>query len=304
VSNKPRGPQFPTIAQPLNVPQLSFDLDVQDKFITSYGVELEHWAAIPSPLGKREKGDYRRGENLDTITSNGFLYRKKGCFTAVFLSNSKNKGPMDGGIIDMSTARLTLPRFYNKNGLADGERIYLAPGDKVYVANKNIDTHVIDEQEMEYEPNRDNMSQFPVCKVEFLIDSNNIEYFQDVDFKVTQEGNIRWIGKNPGIDPNTGKGRVYSMRYVYNAHWYITMLLNEVRIGQVTVQGERKEQRMPYHCQIMREYMFHNRNNSSTQPTEKPKKEDKSRTNEEPREAFKPSPFIKVNMSDVEDTEE
>jgi hypothetical protein len=304
VAKKARGPQQDTIPRQGDLPQISFNLPKQDAFITSHGVQFEHWRATPSPIGKRERGDYRRSDQLDDQQSNGFLYDKVGCFTAVLTGNSKKRGQMDGGVIDASVGRITLPRFYDVNGgLANGERIYLCPGDRVYVRNKEIDTRIPNFHEMAFEPDRDNVTQFPVHKVERLVDSRGVDYRCGEDFTITQEGNIRWsAGKGPGVDPETGRGRVYSVRYLYEAHWYVVQLINEVRIGNVTQGGVRKEERMPYHAQVVREYVYYNRMNSAKQTDYKHPKEDRKRTNPGPGFDAKPnSPFVRVSMTDIED---
>lgn len=304
---KTKGPQ--QFAAPIfgAVPQVSFNVNLQDNFITSHSVELEHYKAIPSPIGKKLKGDYRRSDELDTVSSNGYIYKCAGSFSAVMLGNNRGRGDGDGGFFDTSSARLTFPRFYNAPGTkgeSDGERIYLAPGDRVYVKNKDIDTRVPNYQEVQYDPNKDDILQFPAVKVEYLIDSRNIEYECGLDFKITEQGNIRWLpkGRNPGIDTETGKGRVYSIRYLYTAHWYIVSLINEVRIGRVTENGKRQESRFPYHASIVREYVYHNRNNA--QEVIGDKKEDIPRAQREPQERVNKGPFVKVNMDDIEDLDD
>src|SRR5690606_36496659 len=133
---KAKGPQLDTIARQGDLAQISFNLPKQDAFITSHGVQFQHWKAIPSPLGKKDRGDYRKSDVFDDQQSNGYIYKKAACFTATMLNNSKGRKGMDGGILDVSVGRITLPRFYDKDerGDAKGDRIYLSPGDRLYVA--------------------------------------------------------------------------------------------------------------------------------------------------------------------------
>lgn len=265
---KPVGNQVDTINRYSPFTQMSLDLKKQDQFVTSYAVDFKHYKGMPSPIGKNDRGDYRRSDGVDTISSNGMLYTCAGTFSATMSDNStsQNDGPIS--LLDPSQSRLILPRFYNNKGLADGERIYLAPGDRVYVADKAADTLVAVSQEMDYVEGLDNVPVFPISKMDSkIIDSRNISYTCGVDFKISAEGNISWIstGANPGIDPNTGKGRIYSLRYLYNAYWYVTTLPKEVRITNVTTNGVRAPERMPYHAVITREYVYHDQNRA-TQP--------------------------------------
>lgn len=305
--SKAKGPQLSTIPRYVELPDVNFNLQAQDLFIKNNSVIFRHEKAIPSPIGLKSLGDYRRPDELDTTSSNGFIYKSVGCFAGVMLGNTRNRNDNEGGVMDPSQCRITLPRFYNSEDGGDSEnRIYMAPGDRIFVAG-DADTCVDHFQRMQFQGgNRDDMAQFPIIKTQFLIGSDGKEYFQDRDFKITSDGNIRWIsGKNcPGIDPDTGQGRIYSVRFTYEAHWYITQILNEVRIGNITEGDIRKEARMPYHVIAVREYVYHNRQNGKeTQPIQKYiKNEKQDRTSPEPNTDILPnSPHIKVDMSEVDE---
>jgi len=267
MSNRaPIGNQIQTIPFIFPLQQQSFNLLQLDNFVTSLGVDYTHYKAQPSPIGKKDIGDYRRndGDSVDTITSNGMLYICAGKFTATTVSNTRDEKHAPTGILDPSQARLILPRFYNAGaGQDNGSRIYLAPGDRVYISDPQADVSVSTYQEMEYDPNVENVPQFPILSMDGpIIDSRNIQYSLGVDFCITSSGNIKWHAgaNNPGIDPNTGKGRIYSIRYLYKAYWYITSLPHEIRITNVTEGAGRSPERMSYAAIITREFMYHNQN--------------------------------------------
>lgn len=298
----PTGIQIDTIYRGSPFVQQSFDLLKQDEFVTGLGVDFTHYKAIPSPIGKSDRGDYRRQDGVDTVTSNGFIYRCAGIFTATITDNSSNHERSDSGIVDDSTSRLVLPRFYNLNALADGPRIYLEIGDRLYIKDANADVNVVTYHEMDYAEGIDNIPMFPIVQLDApIIDSQNIEYIENIDFTITCAGNIKWIsgGKNPGIDPNTGKGRIYSIRYLYRAHWYVIQLPKEVRITNVTTGGVRSPQRMPYHAVVMREYIFHNQNRGDQLNQLKPKCSP-SRVDAAPEQSIDPAnPIINVDMANL-----
>jgi hypothetical protein len=259
----PKGNQIDTINRYSPQEQQSFDLNRLDTFVNSLGVDFSHYKAMPSPIGQNDRGDYRRSDGVDTITSNGMIYRCAGKFTATMTDNSREQKRSSGGILDPSESRLVMPRFYNNVGQDDGKRIYLAPGDRLYLSDPTADVKVSNYHKMDYQSDIDNEPMFPiVCLEENIIDSRGIEYVQNSDFLITDAGNIRWLasGKNPGIDPNTGKGRIYSVRYLYKAFYYVVSLPKEVRVTNVTTGGVRAPERMPYHAIIVREYIFHNQN--------------------------------------------
>lgn len=302
----PNGEQVDAITPFAPLVQESFDLQRQDVFVTSLGVDFTHWRAMPSPIGQKDRGDYRRSDGVDTITSNGMIYTCAGKFTGTITDNTRKGGRSDGGLLDPSESRLVLPRFYNLTGQADGPRIYLAPGDRVYISDPDADVKVSNYHKMDYEDGVDNVPMFPICQLEApIVDSRNTEYIQGVDFALTSDGNIRWLsgGKNPGIDPETGKGRIYTIRYLYKAYWYITALPKEVRITNVTEGGVRAPSRMPYYAVIVREYIFHNQNRGDVNnqlKSKTPKRVDKG-----PVESINSSkPVINVDMTDYEDVDE
>lgn len=298
--NKPLQPsadlQVDTIPRDSAYVQESFDLDRLEDFVVGLGVEFFHYKGVPSPIGMKDRGDYRRSDGVDTITSNGMIYSLAGRFTATMTDNSKMRNKSSGSILDPSESKLVMPRFYNDKGIADGDRIYLSPGDRIYVSDPEVDVLVSNPQKMDYIQGQDNIPMFKIEQMEVpLIDSLGIEYKQDIDYVITRDGNIRWTGRNPGIDPDTGKGRIYSIRYLYKAYWYITILLKEVRVTNVTENGVRGPSRMPYHAIAQREYIYHNQNRGDATNQNKPK--DPKRVDAAPTEAQNPSKYtVPVNM--------
>lgn len=307
-AKKPIGIQVDDISRYSPFVQHTFDLAKQDAFATSFAVEFTHYKAIPSPIGKKDKGDYRRNDGVDTLTSNGFIYKCSGVFSATMTDNTDKKGKSDGGFVNVAEGRLVMPRFYNMPGTTDlsgNDRIYLSPGDRVYVKDPTIDVLVATYHQMDYVPGTDNITMYPIEKMEYLIDSQNIDYRLGIDFCITSEGNIRWHpeGKNPGIDPDTGKGRIYSVRYLYRAHWYITALPKEIRITNTTTGGVRSSDRMAYYAVIVREFVFHNQNKGS--PVNQLKSPTPQRAQEGPVESTDPAnPLIFVDMAAISDDEE
>jgi hypothetical protein len=287
-------PKLQSIPFSHNLAHISLNLSANDKFVEGLGLHFEHWIGMPSPLGLKDKGDLRRPEGLDVESSNGMIYKKAGCFQGAITSNSKKKAPMDGGLMDNSTAYLTLPRFYENE---PNRRMHFSPGDKVYLKNKSVDTKVVGTSEIIFDPIRDNRARFPILCVQMIIDSLGRTYEEGTDFSITPEGNLKWTGNNPGIDPDTGRGRIYTIRYLYEGFWYCTSLPHELRITKVIQNGQATEERAPYFIQIVREYIYSQRNNGEQT---KPETEDNpARETERPPEDFKTQDYVKVSMSDV-----
>lgn len=302
----PVGQQLQDISQWCPLTQHSFSLTADDAFVTGQGIDYQHWKCMPSPIGLKDRGDYRR-DGLDVLTSNGMLYVCAGTFTGCETDNVTDKKATQGAVVDPSVSRLILPRFYNQvksvagsvntAPVDDGKRIYLAPGDRIYVSDPQANVKVSNYQRMTYELG-DNIPMFPICEFEVpIIDSQNIQYIQGVDYDITIKGNLAWLagGKNPGIDPDTGKGRTYSVRYLYKAFHYVISLPKEVRMTNITEGGVRVPERMAYYAIIQREYLYHSQNRSDKQnQTASPTPQ---RAVQEPIDAIKPGPAsISVDM--------
>lgn len=305
----PFGYQVDTINRKSPFVQETLDLDKQDHFVKSFAVDFTHYKAMPSPIGKKDKGDYRRSEGVDTITSNGMIYRVGGVIRGTMTDDKRDKKKSDGGFVDVAVGRLVLPRFYNsptsEQDGDNGERIYLAPGDRLYVTDPNADVKVATYQEVDYEEGVENQTMFPILHVEFIVDSRNIDYREHVDFCVTKDGNIQWLegGKNPGIDPDTGKGRIYSIRYLYKAFWYVDSLPKEIRVTNVSKDGVREPARMPYYANIVREFIYHNQNRGDAKNQNESKTP--GRAQSAPTVKLNPSkPVIPVDMSTIQHIED
>lgn len=306
----PKGLQIETISSWCPLTQQSLSITFDDAFVTGQGISYDHYKCMPSPIGLKDRGDYRR-DGLDVLTSNGMLYVYTGTFSGCETDNTTDKKRTDGGILDPSVSRLILPRFYNKNGRDvpnqvntapedDGKRIYMAPGDRVYVSDPQANVKVSNYQKMTYEVG-ENIPMFPIVEFEIpIIDSKNIQYTQGIDFCVNSNGNICWTagGKNPGIDPETGKGRVYSVRYLYRAYHYIISLPKEVRMTNITTGGVRVPERLAYYAVIQREYIYHSQTRGD--PKNQSASKAPQRAVQEPLDSIKPGPgAISVDMINV-----
>jgi len=308
MSNRPPiGQQIQTINPWCPLTQQSCNLVFDDGFVTGQGIDYSHWKAMPSPIGLKDRGDYRR-DGLDTITSNGMIYICAGVFTGCETDNTTDKKRTDGGVVDPSVSRLIMPRFYNTskssgtavntNPVDTSNRIYMAPGDRIYVSDPVANVKVSNYQKMTYEVG-ENIPMYPILQLEVpIIDSRNISYTQGVDFNITADGNICWIkgGSNPGIDPETGKGRVYSVRYLYNAFHYVISLPKEVRMTNITENGVRTPERLAYYAVIQREFIYHSQNRGD--PKNQSASTTPGRAVQEPLPTIKPGPgAIKVDIT-------
>jgi hypothetical protein len=231
---------------------VSFDVDAFDRAIRSQGVTFIHYRAMRCPVGMTDMYSPRRPHEDHSGCSNGFLYTKAGKFTCLFTGNGNQASVGEIGIQDGSTVSVTLPRHY------DGTEtpVYVAPFDRLYLDEENI--VVVNWQLFQHDPGsaKDKLN-FPAVTVQDLVDAQARRYEQP-DFEV-RDGRINWLtGNRPGLDPETGKGLVCSVRYTYRPYWYVRSLIHEVRVSQAENEytGVREVKRMPQAIVLQREYIF------------------------------------------------
>jgi hypothetical protein len=245
-----RGPQEVYSTEMPNA-AVSFDVDAFDELIRSQGVTFVHWRAMRCPVGMIDPFDSRRPHEDHSGCSNGFLYTKAGVITASFQGNGNQANVGELGVTDGSTVSVTMPRFY------DGTQtpVYMAPFDRLYLAEENL--VVVNWQLFQADPLGRDKLNFPAVTVQDLVDSQAKRYEQP-DFEI-REGRIVWLtGNRPGLDPETGKGLVCSIRYTYRPYWYVKTLVHEVRVSQAEnpITGAREIVRMPQAIVLQREYIF------------------------------------------------
>jgi len=269
------------------IPQerISFDNDAFDAMLRSQGVKLVHYQAMRCPVGMTALDDNRRPHEDHAGCTNGFIYKKVGVITALFVGNSKHKNPSDLGYWDGSTVQVSFPRYYDQAEdcpADDKQEIFVAPFDRFYLHEESI---VVPTWQLflHHESGIDRL-KYPPIKVQALMDSQGISYTEGADF-VMFSNQLKWIGRQPseqmtvgpglttalapdGTDPtdiaginiqNSGdstRGSVCSVRYLYRPFWYVGQIIHEIRVTQETnAYGDRSLKRAPQQVMLHREYV-------------------------------------------------
>lgn len=260
---KPEGNQIPTT---IPSEQISFDREGFDEMIRSQGVRLVHYRAIPDPTGMLTRGDgHPSGAEHGVVGPGGsdqYLYQEGGILQAFFQSNSTSE-PLDvQGVISTSSAYITLPSTYEKTSEnSESEPVIVSDQDRFYL--KDIEVRVVAKQFVEASVTGVDRLQYPATSVEYLVDSRGVRYCQGEDFILREDGTIYWTGqKQPGQDPGTGRGVVYSVRYRYVPFFIVARIIHEIRVAQVTdmMTFERSLERMPYQVYAVREKVYRDLN--------------------------------------------
>ena len=230
----------------------SFDVAAFDDAIHSQGVVFVHFRATRCPVGMVDVYSQRRPHDDHSGCSNGFIYTRAGCMTCLFVGNPKSEKHTDMMVLDTASAQATAPRFYD----GTQTRVQIAPFDRLYLANENI--AVINWELHEAHVTGLDRLSFPPVAVQDLIDNRGLRYSCGTDFEV-RGGEIQWLTQNrPGIDPESGRGRVYSVRYSYRPYFYVDRLNHELRVSQADdpATGVRHLEQMPQSLSLNREYVY------------------------------------------------
>jgi hypothetical protein len=266
-SRKPRNPSGNQIPYIIPENQISFDPDAFDNLIRSQGVKLVHYKAVPDPRGMTSRGDTHDSLGIRE-SSDGFIYKEAGCLQVFFQNNPNSSGVNERGMLEVSSAYITLPRTYENSE----DPVIVDVFDRFFL--KDIEIRVSAKQYIEASDTGTDRLQFPATCVEYLVDANGVWYREGVEFKIDPEGNICWISQiRPGFNAKTGRGTVYSIRYRYTPFFVVDHLVHEIRVAQVTNQAtfDRSLERMPYQVFVMREKVFQDRNRSKQKTIQSPR---------------------------------
>jgi hypothetical protein len=232
---------------------VNMDLDAQDAFIKSVGIQMEHFKAIVCPIGAVDLMDGRAPHHEHHGCSNGYIYRFAGTVYVQFTSNTATSSLTDIGLIDGSVVNVTFKRFYEDN---PNKQVYVQIYDRFYVKNKVV--LAPNSQKVEAHITGIDKFTYKVEEVEDpIIDANNVQYFSG-DYTI-RDGVLYWGDKRPVFNPATNKGTIYSIRYLYTPFFYVSRLIHEVRVQNKTdfISGEIKQQRAPYSAFLSREYYLY-----------------------------------------------
>jgi hypothetical protein len=111
---------------------------------------------------------------------------------------------------------------------------------------------------MEASPTGIDKPKFPAVEVLDCMDSRGNIYTQCQDFEVTKDGLIVWKDRSPGQEIESGRGVVYSIRYVYRPYWIVVRLIHELRAVQQEdfMTGKKYMAQAPQSALVQREYVF------------------------------------------------
>jgi hypothetical protein len=240
-----------------------FSPEAFDEAISAHGVQYIHYRALRCPVGLVDINDIRRPHDHHENCSNGFIYTKVGTLTCLFVGNDKNAQYQDTGRVDGSSVTVCIPRKYDDCDQA----VQISYADRMYLKADKI--LVVGQETFLTKPSGIDRLTFPAESVTDLIDSRGVRYNQGDEFCI-KDGKIVW-SNGPGIDPETGRGVVCSVRYMYAPFFYIKNLIHEVRVARTEDEsGDSLIQLMPQLAVLQREIVFQNEQNDEEAARSKP----------------------------------
>jgi hypothetical protein len=160
-----------------------------------------------------------------------------------------------GGITDSGIAQITPACFYLSENCYEQRRVYLAPYDRLYLAQEDILT--TRSELVQSSIGGVDSLKFPAINVLLLIDSEGNQY-ENSSFDVLG-GKIHWKEGQPRPQFNTeeNKGAVYSIKYEMRPYFYVQRLVHDLRVVQaLDANGDRMIKQAQQSAIIAREYLI------------------------------------------------
>lgn len=229
--------------------QVGLDPAAFDNVVRGKGAPMIHYRAIRCPVGLIDPSDIRRTHSDHVGCSNGFIYKPIGRVLATLTSNASEVKKLDMGFIDGSTIMAVFQRFYDSD---PDKRILIRPFDRFYLDQKDLVTGTWDVTQRRLDGLNDRL-EFPAIKVEHLVDSAGIWYYQNIDFDLTSNGDLAWRAtKGPTA------GTVYSTWYEHHPYYVVERLIHELRLYPVADFVETDKivmERLGFGALLQREFL-------------------------------------------------
>ena len=242
------------------------DPDAFDDLIRARGMPLIHYRSVLCPHGLENPDDIHRTNATSCDCDSGFKHIAQGRLIATLTSNPQKLLKHGIGYIDDSTAISTTCRFYDSEPKRE---VYIRPFDRLYYEQEDlwVSQNQLLTRRLDGFPDR---PEFPAIQGEILIDSNNVNYYQHVDYDLTVKGDVEWReGKGPDV------GTVYSFVYLYRPYYVVVQLMHQLRLFQAPTWGddEPKMVKMGPQLLLQREMTFRKNNQDLTVSDEAQKRQ-------------------------------
>ena len=175
--------------------EVSFDPQAYDDLILTHGVSWKHYAAVPCPGSVSDRAS-NRSKHQDHSCQNGFYYVGGKCFTGVLTNNPAERSNRPEGQLDVSTAVILLPRYYDcpDPEVQAPEQMYFNAYDRIDLNNDDPSTYVTYFEVIETSQTGIDRTRFPICQIMSIIDAYGNQYTPGVDFQIYNNA-VKWMGQ-------------------------------------------------------------------------------------------------------------
>lgn len=224
-----------------------------DHFIKGHGIRMVHRKPLPCPNQKTlHGGDH---DPKCPMCQNGFIYYGDKPLIAAFMGNNNQRNFLMNGSLDIDQAQILLPSKYE-----DGTEIDVQFFDQFVVESFVVRYY----QRVQANQAGIDKLHFPATSVDACISANGTEYAYGVDFELTSDGQIKWIGQNrPGYDMSIDMfaggngGEIYSVNYYTKPVFTVISLPHQLRVTQTVKDGVAVQERFPQSCVVRKEFIIY-----------------------------------------------
>ena len=230
-------------------PQVGMNGKAFEQLIRAHGVRMIQLRPLPCPNQRSlNGGDHDPNCNL---CYNGYIYYGRTEFIGAFMGNSINKNYGLSGTWDKDGAQVIVPSKDINNNEMDFQM-----GDQLIMPDHTVRFP----QRVQHNQTGIDRLHFPAIDVDVIMDSSGQEYAKNVDYKVDENGMIKWLTQNrPGYDLDLNAGMVYSIAYYTRPYLSIQSMPHQLRTTQTQLpDGTTVQERFPQLVLVQKNFIPYN----------------------------------------------
>ena len=216
-------------------PRVDLDPLAFDDLIKQKGVKVLVYRTTYCPNTKSVDG---AEHNIDCMMCNGsgFVDLEPICVDAYIQNQDLEHIPQVEGFVDGNSVAITFPsgvelQYFTRIDLVDFTDIYF-------------------QRVMRTEGETVDVLKYKACRVNILMDSNGVRYYQGQDFDIDPNGNIQW-----GIGTTPADNVIYTIHYETHVQFRATRALHVNRFSQFVRSGEVEYVKYPEQWICTKEFL-------------------------------------------------
>jgi hypothetical protein len=206
-----------------------------DDLIRSKGTRVKVYRTIYCPKVKSVDGAEHEID-CDMCNGSGWVDLEPLCTVAYIQSQELESIQASQGLHDGNTVLMSFPigvelQYFTRVDLLDHTDIYFQRVKR----KEGSDVDVL---------------QFPACRVNLVLDFDGVRYYQDQDFEINVDGNVKWGKGNTPAD-----GVIYSVHYEAAQQYRCTQAMHVNRFSQVKGEDGVEALKFPEQWALAKEFL-------------------------------------------------